>query len=197
VELQDSSGKVVRAVFRDEPYTDPVGNVWTPISQQEDDYWRPDLSAAIERARRDGTRVVLLTTGGGDAEQMAAFLVSQGLVTYSGPVGASGPSWMGFWFFGRKHWLLAGLPSDCVLDWPYQITSGDGLMLSGPGVESVIGYGKDHDPNIGVAAAVIPCGQGKIVLLALPGLMDSFVSGASDRFQPVTAKRLMFNALNE
>jgi len=197
VELQDSSGKVVRAAFRDEPYTDPPGNVWTPISQQEDDYWKPDLNAAIERARRDGTRVVLLTTGGGDAEQMAAFLAVQGLVTYSGPVGASGPSWMGFWFFGRKHWLLAGLPSDCVLDWPYQIVSGDGLMLSGAGVESVIGYGKGHDPNIGVAAAVVPCGRGKIVLLALPGLMESFVSGASDRFQPVTAKRLMFNALNE
>ncbi len=197
VELQDSSGKVVRAVFRDEPYADPAGNVWTPISQQEDDYWKPDLGAAIERARRDGTRVVLLTTGGGDAEQMAAFLAAQGLVTYSGPVGPSGPSWMGFWFFGRKHWLLAGLPSDCVLDWPYQIASGNGLMLSGSGVESVIGYGKDHDPNVGVAAAIIRCGRGKIVLLALPGLMDSFVSGASGKFQPVTAKRLMFNALNQ
>jgi hypothetical protein len=197
VELRDSSGKVVRAAFRDERYTDPTGNVWTPISQQDDDYWKPDLSAAIERARRDGTRVVLLTTGGGDAEQMAAFLAAQGLVTYSGPVGSSGPSWMGFWFFGRKHELLAGLPSDCVLDWPYQITSGNGLMLSGSGVESVIGYGKDHDPNVGVAAAVVQCGKGKIVLLALPGLMDSFVSSASSKFQPVTAKRLMFNALNQ
>ena len=197
VELRDSSGQVVRAVFRDEPYTDPAGNVWTPISQQDDDYWKPELSAAIERAQHDGTRVVLLTTGGGDAEQMAAFLAAQGLVTYSGPVGSSGPSWMGFWFFGRQHWLLAGLPSDCVLDWPYQIASGNGLMLSGSGVESVIGYGKNHDPNVGVAAAVVPCGEGKIVFLALPGLMDSFASGASGKFQPVTAKRLMFNALNQ
>jgi beta-galactosidase len=196
VELMDSSGKVVRAVFRDKPYKDPAGNVWRPISQQDDDYWKPDLSAAIERSRRDGTRVVLLTTGGGDAEQIAAFLAAQGLVTYSGPVGSSGPSWMGFWFFGRKHGLLEGLPSDCVLDWPYQITSGNGLMLSGSGVESVIGYGKDHDPNVGVAAAVVPCGQGKIVLLALPGLMDSFTGSASGKFQPVTAKRLVFNALN-
>lgn len=196
VKLRDSAGRVVRAVFRDKPYTDSVGNEWTPISQQEDDSWKPDLRAAIERARRDGTRVVLLTTGGGDAEQMADFLAAQGLVTYSGPVGASGPSWMGFWFFGRKHWLLAGLPSDCVLDWPYQITTGNGLMLSGPGVESVIGYGKDHDPNVGTAAAVFPAGRGEVVLLALPGLMDSFISGTSGGFQPVTAKRLMFNALN-
>jgi hypothetical protein len=197
VELRDSSGKVVRAIFRDERYTDPSGNVWTPISQQGDDFWKPDLNAAIERARRDGTRVVLLTSGGSDAEQVATFLASQGLVTYSGPVGASGPSWMGFWFFGRKHDLLAGLPSDCVLDWPYQIVSGNGLMLSGSGVESVIGYGKNHDPNVGVAAAVVQCGKGKIVLLALPGLMDSFVGSASGKFQPVMAKRLMFNALNQ
>ena len=103
---------------------------------------------------------------------------------------------MGFWFFGRKHWLLDGLPSDGVLDWPYQITSGNGLLLSGVGVESVVGYGRNHDPNVGVAVAVIPCGRGEIVLLALPGLMDAFVSGASGGFQPVTAKRLMFNALN-
>ena len=31
VELRDGSGKVVRAIFRDERYTDPAGNVWTPI----------------------------------------------------------------------------------------------------------------------------------------------------------------------
>lgn len=197
VELQDSSGKVVRAAFRDKHYTDSAGNVWTPISQQADEAWKPDLDVAIERSRRDGTRVVLLTTGGSDADQIAAVLAKQGLVTYSGPVGASGPSWMGFWYFGRKHALLAGLPSDCVLDWPYQITDGNGLMLSGSGVESVIGYGKDHDPNIGVAAAVVPCGKGKIVLLALPGLMDSFANDAAGKFQPVTAKRLIFNALNQ
>lgn len=196
VELRDSSGKVVRAAFRDDRYTDPAGNVWTPISQQEDDAWKPDLDAAIERARRDGTRVVLLTSGGSDAEQIAGSLAAQGLVTYSGPVGPSGPSWMGFWYFGRKHELLAGLPSNCVLDWPYQITGGNGLMLSGSGVEPVIGYGKDHDPNIGVAAAIIRCGRGNIVFLALPGLADSFISGDASKFQPVTAKRLMFNALN-
>jgi len=158
---------------------------------------RSAVEGAFQAAMADGTRVVLLTTGGGDAEQIAEFLAMQKLVTYSGPVGASGPSWMGFWFFGRKHWLLDGLPSDCVLDWPYQINSGNGLRLSGKGVESVVGYGRNHDPNVGVAAAVIPCGKGEIVLLTLPGLMDSFASDAPGKFQPVTAKRLMFNALRK
>jgi beta-galactosidase len=196
VELRDSSGKVVRAIFWDKPYTDPAGNVWTPITQQVDDAWMPDLHAAVARARLDGTRVVLLTSGGSDAERVAAYLADQGLVDYSGPVGPSGPSWMGFWFFGRRHALLAGLPADGVLDWPYQITTGNGLMLSGPGLATVVGYGRNHDPNVGVAAAVVPCGRGRLVLLALPGLMDAFINDASGRFQPVTAKRLMFNALN-
>jgi hypothetical protein len=195
VQLSDSSGKVVREVFRDKSYTDPAGHVWTPIGQENDDDWAADLAAAVERARRDGARVVLLTSGGEDADHIARYLADQGLLNFDGAVGASGPSWMGFWFFGRRHWLLDGLPSDCVLDWPYQIEQGNGLMLWGPGMEAVIGYGKDHDPNIGVAAATIPCGKGEIVMLAIPGLMNSFVSGNADGFHPVTAKRLMFNAL--
>ena len=130
-----------------------------------------------------------------DADEIARYLAGKGLLNFGGAVGASGPSWMGFWFFGRRHWLLDGLPSDCVLDWPYQIGQGNGLMLSGRGVIAVIGYGKDHDPNIGVAAATIECGQGEIVMLAIPGLMNSFLSGNADGFHPVTARRLMFNAL--
>jgi hypothetical protein len=195
VELTDSSGKVVRDVFRDKPYTDPASHVWTPIGQESGDYWAADLGAAIERARRDGTRVILLTSGGNDADHIAKYLAGEGLLNYAGAVGASGPSWMGFWFFGRSHWLLDGLPSDCVLDWPYQIGEGNGLMLSGRGMEAVIGYGKDHDPNVGIAAATIECGRGEIVMLAIPGLMNSFLSGNADGFHPVTARRLMFNAL--
>jgi hypothetical protein len=195
VELSDSSGKVVRDVFRDRPYSDPAGHVWTPISQESGDYWKADLGTAVERARRDGERVVLLTGGGKDADEVARYLAGEGLLNYAGAVGASGPSWMGFWFFGRRHWLLDGLPSDCVLDWPYQIGMGNGLMISGRGMEAVIAYGKDHDPNVGVSAATIECGRGQIVMLAIPGLMNSFLSGNADGFHPVTARRLMFNAL--
>jgi hypothetical protein len=195
VELSDSSGKLVREVYRDKPYTDAAGHVWTPIGQGSGDYWAADLGAAVERSRRDGTRVVLLTSGGKNSDEVARYLASKGLLNYAGPVGESGASWMGFWFFGRRHWLLEGLPSDCVLDWPYQIGQGNGLMLAGPGIEAVVGYGKDHDPNVGVAAATIQCGRGEIVMLAIPGLMNSFLSGHADGFHPVTAKRLMFNAL--
>ena len=205
IACSEKSNKLIVALKRQfnahaVPLSPKLGNVATILLATDaggPKDWKSDLSAAIERARHDGTRVVLLTHGGKDAEQMAAFLAARRLVTYSGPVGPSGASWMGFWFFGRKHWLLSGLPSDCVLDWPYQIVNGNGLILSGPGVESVIGYGKDHDPNIGVAAAIIKCGRGKIVFLALPGLIDSFVNSASGKFQPITAKRLIFNALEQ
>jgi hypothetical protein len=195
VELEDSNGKIIRQAFRERPFIDHQGHRWTPIGQGTVDYWKADLDVAIARARNDGARVVLLTSGGRDSDEIAGRLAKEGLITYSGAAGASGPSWMGFWFFGRKHWLLDGLPSDCVFDWPYQITQGNGLLISGAGVDAIVGYGKDHDPNVGVAAATIECGKGQIVLLAIPGLMNSFLSGSSGGFDAVTARRLMFNAL--
>lgn len=54
--------------------------------------------------------------------------------------------------------------------------------------------GTYHRTAAAVRLADLPrCGPGQIVFLALPGLLDSSVNGNSARFQPVTAKRMMFN----
>ena len=49
VELSDSSGKVVREVFRRKPYNDRAGHLWTPVAEESGDYWAADLGAAVER----------------------------------------------------------------------------------------------------------------------------------------------------
>ena len=192
--VTDSQGKVIREVFRSAAFKDKAGDVWKPVSFGGFD-WAAFLPAALARVHDDGTRLVLLTSGGSDAAEAAQALAEEKIVTYTGEAGAPGPSWLGFWYFGRRHWLLNGLPSDCVLDWPYQIGSGSGLFLSGPSVEAVIGYGKNHDPKIGIGAAVITYGAGRIVLLDLPGLQRAFTAGDGSGFQPVTAKRIIYNAL--
>ena len=192
--ITDSAGRVIREVFRADSYQDSMGAVWKPLPAAGFD-WTAFLSAALPRVHDDGTRLVLLTSGGSDAAEAAASLARLNIVTYTGEAGDPGPSWLGFWYFGRKHWLLDGLPSDCVLDWPYQIGSGSGLYLSGSNVEAVIGYGKNHDPKIGIGAAVLTYGKGQIVLLDLPGLERAFSLGDGSGFQPVTAKRIIYNAL--
>jgi hypothetical protein len=117
-------------------------------------------------------------------------------LTYSGTVGFDDTPWIGHWYFGRKHWLLAGLPSDCVFDWQYQSAAGgDGLMMDAPGMEAVVGYGKNPGPSLGLGASVIPLGRGQIVFLCLPGLNSAFIDGNPKGFQPVAAKRIIYNAL--
>ena len=192
--VTDAAGNVQRRVFHERNYTDKAGTVWKSAAAGDFD-WEAALPPALSRVRNDGTRLVLLTAGGDDARSVADFLARQNLFSFGGMVGEPGPSWLGFWYFGRKHWLLDGLPSDGVLDWPYQIISGNGMILHGPNVEGVIGYGRNHDARLGLGAAVVSYGKGQIVLLGLPGLGNAFTSGG-DQFQPVVAKRLLYNALS-
>jgi len=103
---------------------------------------------------------------------------------------------MGFWYFGRKHWLLSGLPSDCVLDWQYQIQHGNGLRIDAPGMDVAVGFGRDHDPDLGIGAAVVPYGKGTVVLFCMPGLGRAFTDDDAHAFDPVTATRIVYNALS-
>ncbi len=145
-------------------------------------------------AVREGATLVMLTTGGADAGSAARLLADRGLLGFDGMVGDAGPSWLGFWYFARPHPLLDGLPTG-VLDWPYQITRGNGTRVRGPNVEIVVGYGRNHDPTLGAGAATVNCGKGQIVLLGLPGLAEAFVTGGGGHFQPVAAERILHNAL--
>ena len=161
IRLSDTAGAVVREVFRSDPYHDPDGRVWNPIVIGDFD-WAGLFSSALPRVHDDGTRLVLMTSGGSDAVAAASLLAAQHIVTYSGEAGDFGQPWPEFWYFGRPHWLLDGLPASGVLDWPYQVGGGNGLFLSGPNMEAVIGYGKNHDPRIATGAAVITYGKGRL-----------------------------------
>lgn len=197
VRVTDSAGVVTRSVFREGLYTDKAGAVWQPINEGAKQVfdWNAVLPSALTRVHDEGTRLVLLTSGGDDARAVAELLDKANIARFDGMSGEAGASWLGFWYFGRKHPLLEGLPSNCVLDWPYQIATGNGMFLHGVNVEAVIGYGKNHDPRLSLGAATISYGKGQIVLLGLPGLTKAFAGNDASGFQPVTAKRLIYNAL--
>lgn len=92
---------------------------------------------------------------------------------------------------------MTTLPSDCVFDWQYQSAAGgDDLIIDAPCMEAVVGYGKNPGPSLGLGAAVIPVGQGQIIFPGIPGLNAAFIDGNSKGFQPVAAKRIIYNALN-
>ena len=195
IRVTDSKGKVITQAFRPKDYNDDKRGIKWKAADLAGFDWKPVLSAVLERVRA-GSRLVILTSGHQDAGQAAATLAGEKLLTYNGMVGQSNAAWLGFWYFGRKHWLLDGLPADGVLDWPYQITSGDGSVISAPGLESVVGYGMHHSARVGLGAAVLPVGKGQIVLLGLQNLEETFVAGTDHACHHVTAQRILYNALH-
>ena len=191
--VTDSKKKTVAEAFRARDYAGRGGK-WIAADLAGFD-WKPVLPGLLEKVRA-GSRLIVLSSGGQDAAQNAAALAEARVLTFNGTVGQSGPSSQGFWYFSKKHWLLDGLPSNCVLDWAYQVTSGDGMLLSAPGLEAVVAFGRDHAVRVGLGAAVVPHGKGQVVLLDLQNLEESFVNNLDLGFHPVTARRILYNALH-
>ena len=195
IRITDAQGKVIREVFRNKDYQSPNGDTWTAASPPGFD-WGKMLPSVLDRVR-DGSRLVLMGEDTKDLATAAQVLDKEKILTYSGLAGSDSTPWIGHWYFGRKHWLLDGLPSDCVLDWQYQVGApGDGLVVDAPNMEGVIGYGKNPGPNLGFGAVVVPVDKGQIVLLAMGGLYAAFADDDAKGFAPVTAKRMVYNALH-
>jgi hypothetical protein len=167
------------------------------------------FKAAVELVRNDGTRLVLWPDNNRIAEAFAKQLGRLGIIKYSGDVGNLNAPWFGSWNFVRKHWLLTGLPVDCAMDWRYGISAfngpawlqekprgsiTDGYLMDAPGMQTVVGFGADHSPNVGVAGCVIPCGKGEIVFYSLPQMVTSLQPG-NHAIHPAIARRLLANAL--
>ncbi|HEX4084478.1 MAG TPA: malectin domain-containing carbohydrate-binding protein [Chthoniobacteraceae bacterium] len=197
IRITDSRGHQRRCAFRRDNYHDASNAEWHTIRDYLTGFdWNGTLPAILDRVRK-GARLVLLSMDAKDAGEAATVLAREHLLTYDGDAGYDDTPWIGHWYFCRKHWLLEGLPSNCVLDWQYQAAApGDALKIDAPGIDPVIGYGKNPGPGLGLAAAVIPCGQGQIVLLAINGLNPAFVNNDPTGFLPVVARRIVYNALH-
>jgi hypothetical protein len=196
IRITDANGKAIREVFRKKAYPSPGGEVWNPAKAAGFD-WNGVLARSLDRVR-EGARLVLLGLNAKDLDEAAKVLAAQKVLNYSGTAGFDDTPWVGHWYFARKHWLLDGLPSDCVLDWQYQAAAGgDGLVMDAPGIEAVIGYGKNPGPGLGLGVAVVPLGKGQIIFLGIPGLNAAFLDDNPKGFQPVAAKRMIYNALRQ
>jgi len=170
---------------------------------------REVFRAALDRVRDDGTRLVLWPDNNRAAEAFAKELSKLNIVKYSGNVGNLNAPWFGSWNFVRKHWLLDSLPVDCAMDWRYGVSAfngpewlqekpngsvTDGYLMEAPGMEVFVGFGADHNPNIGVAGCVIPYGKGQIVFYSLPQMATSLQPG-NNAIHPAIAQRLLGNTL--
>jgi hypothetical protein len=109
------------------------------------------LPADVAAGFNSGTPLIVLCTSDGQAMGAGAQLASACGFRFDGMVGTSRASWMGTWFFVRKHPVYDGLPVDRAMSIEYQVKGSDsnGLIVSGDGIEIIAAYSRDHDRKIG------------------------------------------------
>ena len=170
-------------------YKDKNGLVWGEYAQPV------DLDDTILMKVRRGASLLVLPDGEDAVAGYAKRLADAGVIQYRGLVGESRAPWMGSWCFARPHPVLEGLPSGQTLKSEYQIPVDGtaGVMVDGRDIEVFIGYGRDHDRNIGSAGFAARFGRGKVLFFGLPVL--AALKGRTDAIQPVVLKRLLANVL--
>jgi beta-galactosidase len=140
-----------------------------------------ELIAAV----RAGMPLLVLAQSAAGVDAAAKAFSTAGAFEYAGLAGESRGCWMGTWVFLKDHPAYAGLPSNQVMKWEYQVGFNDasGLLVDGPAVEVIAAYGRDHDDTLGAATFTAHLGQGKLLFQAVRGM------------QPLLYERFILNAI--
>lgn len=143
------------------------------------------LPNALFAAVRAGLPLLALPSTESHAAGLARQLAEAGAFRFQGMVGTSRASWMGAWYFVRRHPLFDGMPVNQALGLHYQVKSGgaNGWRVEGDGVEIVAGYGRDHDRNLGAGTFTARLGSTRLVLHHILGM------------HPALHRRFLANAL--
>jgi hypothetical protein len=136
-------------------------------------------------AVKAGMPLLVLAQTATGADAAAKTLSTAGAFEYAGLAGESRGCWMGTWVFLKEHPAYAGLPSNQVMKWEYQVSFNDasGLLVDGAAVEVIAGYGRDHDDTLGAATFTARLGKGSILFQAVRGM------------QPLLYERFILNAI--
>ncbi len=157
------------------------------VIAHEKEFDSPEKSAHLQKllaAVNQGLPLLVLAQTAAGADAAAKALSAAGAFQYAGLAGESRECWMGMWVFVKDHPAYAGLPSNQVMKWEYQVAfeNASGLLVDGPGVELIAGYGRDHDDKMGAATFTSKLGKGTVLFQAVRGM------------QPLLYERFVINA---
>jgi beta-galactosidase len=186
----DDGDTVIAVKCGGAPYRDKKGLLWGRYEPPV------QLDSAVLELVRQGTPLLILSEGEAATTAYATRLDNAGALRYLEYVGEARASWMGSWYFVRKHPVFDGLPVDCAMGSYYQVgvDNSGGVMVDGPDVDVFVGYSRDHDRNIGAGSFTTLLGKGKILFHCIPGVVSG-LNSVSTGMHPVMLKRLISNSL--
>ena len=142
------------------------------------------LPEEVLSAVKGGTPLLAVTPTDGQSIGVAKQLAALGAFQFHGMIGPSRASWMGSWYFVRRHPLYDGMPVDQAMSIHYQVKGGgsNGWLVDGPGVDIVCAYSRDHDRNIGAGTFTARLQNSNIVMHRIadmhPVLLQRFLANA-------------------
>lgn len=104
-----------------------------------------------------------------NTERWAELLADKEVMDYRG-MRQLGRSWYGGNFFCRRHDVLDGLPSDCVLNWEYQSLVAYNKRRMGMrdmNGDIIVACVSDHKKEVYSAMSEICCGRGRVIITTL------------------------------
>jgi hypothetical protein len=166
----DTAGKTAAVYFGDKPYTAKDGVTWTPYVASA------GIPSGILDQVRGGMALLVLADQEGDITSYARQMDAAGVFHFGGLVGSSFAPWMGSWYIVRRHPLYAGLPQDTIMKSDYQVPVGtsNGILATGPGIEWVTAFSRDHSRVIGAGDVIAKLGKGRILFHIVPRMNTPF-----------------------
>lgn len=163
-------GKTFAYYFGDRPYTASDGVVWQPYKASVS--LTPEILAKV----RDGMSLIVLSDDDNATTRFAEMLANEGAFHFEGLHGRSKAPWMGSWYMVRSHALYEGLPVNTVMKGDYQvgISTSNGLKVSGPNVEYVTAYSRDHSREIAAGDVLTKLGKGRVLFHVVPRMTEAF-----------------------
>ena len=159
--------------------------VWTLPGQSE-----VSPKSFFDRAKRDGTRVVILD----NADSWISDACAAANVKYNGFY-TVGRNWIGGVHFVKDDPLFDKMPVNVGMGWPYQALVRDGDRRVGfemEGDDMIVGSYRSWAFHLGSALGKLKCGKGEIIYNTLD-ISDNLLR---DDSSASVARRLFFNLLN-
>jgi len=171
---------------------DAKGKVPFVVAGGDDPTKSPYIDSILERVKRDGTTLVVISY----TEQWANLLNDRKVIKCNGIV-TLGQAWTGGGMFVLNHPLFANLPHSQAMNWEYQTVERYwnnqkrryGLLLEGD--DAAVGCFNQHDLRLSTAVGVCTYGNGKIILSTL----DMLSSLSDSDGTMAVSKRIFVNYL--
>lgn len=182
-----SEGKEVNIEIR---FKHPRSNARCRLDWAVPNNRMPNPQQLMERAHKDGTKVIILE----NADEWSPYIAANSQAIFKDKFFV-GTNWLGGVMFNKSHPVFNELPSSGALNWPYQALIHTGVERMGlvmSGEELLVGAYHTYPMALGTAMGIVPVGKGSVLFSTL----DIYGNIVNESTAGLVAKKIVLNMID-